>query len=289
MKLRALPLTTIVASLFALAGCGRQAIPATTVAQSSAAALALVEASAAAHGLDRYRGLHDVSVRYEGRWLSIVDKVQPILVDKNYRKGSEERWLIRERVLAQHHLGPAGEKHVLRSPGAIQVWYDGRVNADRAKDAAAAIVADSYTMFLTGPIFFLDRGARLLPAGEGEVDGAPCDRVLAVLQPGLGNATEDRVLLSIDRATKRLLRVRFTLNGLPSTVGAEVDVTFSAHRTIAGVLWPTEFFERVRAPLAIPAHRWRLLGLDVDRGFTAEDLAGPSYRNTAAAAAKAPA
>jgi hypothetical protein len=107
-----------------------------------------------------------------------------------------------------------------------------------------------------------------------------------VLRPGFGNAKEDRVILFIDRATKQLRRVRMTLSGLESTLGAEVDVTFRDFRTIEGVLWPTDFDERIRVPFDLHAHHWKMLGLDINRGFRAADLtsAGPKNRASRAAA-----
>jgi hypothetical protein len=65
-------------------------------------------------------------------------------------------------------------------------------------------------------------------------------------------------VLFIDRATKQLRRVRMTLNGVESTRGAEVDVTFRNFRTVEGVLWATDFDERIRVPFDLHAHHWTL-------------------------------
>jgi hypothetical protein len=85
-------------------------------------------------------------------------------------------------------------------------------------------------------------------------------------------AKEDRVILHIDRSSKLLRRVRLTLNGLDSTRGAEVDVTFRDFKNIDGVLWPTDFDERIRSPFKLHAHHWNLRGLDSNRGLSARDL-----------------
>lgn len=63
--------------------------------------------------------------------------------------------------------------------------------------------------------------------------------------------------------------VRMTLDGIESTRGAEVDVTFRDFRKIDGVLWPTDFDERIRVPFDLHAHHWKMLGLDTSRGLRA--------------------
>ena len=63
-----------------------------------------------------------------------------------------------------------------------------------------------------------------------------------------------------------------TLNGLESTRGAEVDVTFRDFRKICGVLWPTDFDERIRVPFDLPAHHWKMVGLDTNRGLRTSDV-----------------
>ncbi len=277
-----LPVSSLLFLTLLTAGCGTAQIAKSRAVGSPEQAAAILARAIAAHGGDAWGRLHDVSVRYEGDWLSIVDRVQPVLVDKPFRKSSEERFLRAEGILAQAHQGPAGTKQVVRTPEGIKVWYNGKEESDAEKIASAALVADAYRMFLTGPFFFADRRAELRPAGGDTVDGAACDRILAILRPGFGLSPEDRVLLSIDRKTGLLRRVRFTLEGLASTRGAEVDTTFGNWREIGGVLWPTEFFERIRAPLRLSAHRWKLLGLDLDRGLTPEEVTGATFSGAAA-------
>ena len=144
-----------------------------------------------------------------------------------------------------------------------------------------------YTLFLLGPFYFDRPGVVFAPAGEAVVDKAACDQVLAVLRPGFGLAEEDRVILFIDRNTKQLRRVRMTLSGLESTRGAEVDVTFRDFRNIGGIVWPTDFDERIRVPFDLHAHHWRMLGLDTNRGLSASDLAVTGFKGRAAKPAAA--
>ena len=265
-----------------LSACASPKICTRDIPKSDAKAAALLAASQRAHGASAFAKVRDVSVRYDGRWASLGPRFQPVLADTKFRRNSEERLLVGPRVIAQEHTGPAGKKVVVRAPGKVSVGNNGAVSHDDATTRAAALVADAYTMFLLGPFYFDRPGVTLAPNGESIVDKATCDEVLAVLRPGFGSAAEDRVLLFIDRATKQLRRVRLTLNGLESTRGAEVDVTFRDFRTIDGILWPTDFDERIRVPFDLHAHHWKMLGLDMNRGFRAADLTPSGFKNRAA-------
>lgn len=39
-----------------------------------------------------------------------------------------------------------------------------------------------------------------------------------------------------------------------------------------GIHFQCVFFERVKAPISIDAHAWRLTGLDINRSYTVDDL-----------------
>lgn len=119
------------------------------------------------------------------------------------------------------------------------------------------------------------------------VDGRPCLTLVAVRQPGHGLSAEDRYLLFIDAENHLLRRIRFTMEGLASTQGAVAEVDFFDHREIAGVNWPTRFYERLRKPIPnLPVHDWRLIGLDVNRGLTESDISGPTFSAKAAEVAR---
>ncbi len=265
-----------------LASCASPQVSLRPVERSDSRAAALVAASQRAHGGKAFAKVRDLSVRYEGEWAPIGPRFQPVLADTKFRHGSEERFLVQERVMAQEHTGPAGKKVVLRTPGKVTVTYNGALSDDEEARRAAALVADAYTMFLLGPFYFDRPGVVFSSAGEAMVDDLLCDKVLAVLRPGFGFAGEDRVVLFIDRASKQLRRVRMTLNGLESTRGAEVDVTFREFREIDGILWPTDFDERIRVPFRLHAHHWKMTGITINSNFRAADLTVAGWKDRAA-------
>ena len=123
-------------------------------------------------------------------------------------------------------------------------------------------------------------------AATADLEGQTCDELATTLRPGIGSA-EDRVVLFIGRQDHLLHRVRFTLNALESTRGAEVHVDLMGQRRLAGVMWPTRYNERIDQPVSLPAHRWSLLGFDVNRGYTDADVAAPGFKGSAAAPARA--
>ena len=77
-----------------------------------------------------------------------------------------------------------------------------------------------------------------------------------------------------------------TLNGFETTRGAHVDTTFLAYRQVGPYLLPVRFSERVRGPLRIKAHEWHTTGIDLDRGWTREEVSGPAYTGKAAVPAR---
>ena len=248
------------------------------LAVSTTAGRQLLDASLRAHGSESFARIRDIAVSYDGEWKSAVWLFQPILIDKGFRKRSEERILLPNLEIGQRHFGPEGEKHVFRTAGDVEVWYRGVANEIPLRDQAAAAVADGYAMFLLGPFYFLLRHAVIDVDRPTVVDGRPCDQVLAILRPGFGSSPEDRVLIAIDSENHLVRRLRFTFNALPSTQGVVADVLPTKYVRIDGVYWPTEFVEIIKNPLVnLTVHRWRVTGLDTNRGLTLEDVSGESF------------
>lgn len=260
-----------VAAVLALAGCATPnpdlppSEPDEVAVAGGQNGKALLERSARSQGNDlrRYR---EVKVAYDGTWSSFPKLTQKVLVDADFRETSEEVYFPAVGKVKQIHRGPGGQKTVVRSrPDAISVSYEGRVNEDSEVKAAAALVADAYTMFLFGSSWLLKHGSEFSYLGQRDVEGVACDLVAVTLRPGLGVAERDRAVAWLDGESGVMRRVTFTLNGLDSTQGAEVDVTFDDFLTASdGSLWPGYFLEMIRRPVNTRAHEWRATSLVVD-------------------------
>ncbi len=271
------------AVLVFLWGCSSRGMPPVGALEIQADARALLQQSAEAHGLTAFQKITDISVAYTGDWYGLVGKIQPTLVDPDFRQSSQERIVIKPApIVAQLHTGSKGSKQVFRTTETIAVRYNAVADTRADVLAAAALVADGYRMFLTGPFYFLDGNVSLSIVGNDSVNGLPCQTLLIVRRPGHGMATEDRYLLFIDSENHYLRRLRFTMEGLESTRGAIAEVDFFDHQTIAGVVWPTRFYERLIKPIPnLPVHDWRLTGLDVNRGLSEADLGGSAFSSKA--------
>jgi hypothetical protein len=267
---------------------------------TSAEAESLLAMSAAAHGLTALSTLTDISVSYAGKWRAFMNKLQPALVDTGYRGASEERMLLRERLVAQAFTGPSGRKHVVRRSlpgerGTARVWFNGEESHSDEKLAAAALVVDGYGLFLLGPMLLalqwqIERslvmeldGVEHLTLDHREYE---CDVLRIGMTPGIGFSESDELALFIDREEHLMRRVRFSLDGLESTRGAIAEVEAYEHVTLHGVRWPTRFYERLLRPLPLPVHNWHLTGLDVNRGLTVGEVDGPEFNGKAAAPAR---
>ena len=257
------------------------------------AAERLLQQSADEHGWAAYLGLGDINVRYEGAWRPLIDRVQPVVVDKGFRGASEERLMPQAGVVAQAFTGPAGSKHVwwqrgkasegaLASPGQVAVWFNGQPNTQAAADAAAALVAEAYGLFLLGPLWLAGQGHAMQMGGKARVDGRACQVVQVWKRPGLGRVALDRVAVYIDAERGITRRVQFTLEGFANTQGAVAEVDTFEHQRRFGVLWPMRSYEEVVHPIRLPAHDWRIAGLDVNRGYEPAALKGPRFSGAAA-------
>jgi hypothetical protein len=282
----------------ALGGCTSPLPPAAqpNAAPDLAAAMRL-RRSAEAHGFGAFRQLRDINIAYDGKWRPLIGKIQPEVVDAGYRGSSQERLMPSLGINAQLYTGPSGMKKVLwkraadanaasgNGLGEIAVWRNGIPATDAPTLDASALVAEAYKLFLLGPLWLAGRDVSPRMAGTERVDGRLCDIVEVWLAPGLGRTPRDRVALCIDREDDVMRRVRFTLEGFAGTQGAVAEVDTFEHARHFGVLWPMRSFERVLHPIALPAHDWRIVGLDVNRGYGAQALQGPALEGAAAAPA----
>ncbi len=255
-----------------------------SAAGSTEAGTRLLQESAMAHGAPALDGIHDISVGYQGEWRPFMNRMQPALVDAGFRGGSQERLLLRARMIGQSHQGPDGQKQVVRregqAPKDLAVAFNGTVATDRTRRDAAALVADAYALFLLGPLWLArqPQDGLLIERGGTETiesgnESRLCDVLRIQLRPGLGFAPSDRLDVLIDRSDRLMRRVRFTLDGLQSTQGALAEVDTWRHVAMSGIQFPTRFHEQLLRPLPLPVHDWHLTGLDLDRGLQPSDIA----------------
>jgi hypothetical protein len=287
-------LLAAVALVWGLVGCGSMPLP--RGKSSEPQALALLEQAQQAHGKGAFAAVKDISVSYTGTWFTAITKIQPEITDIAFRQTSQERMLMADGLIAQIHSGPGGEKTVIedskariagQNNGALSIWYNQQPHTQAAQMAASHIVLHAYQLFLY-PAFYVQRASWLELAGSDVINGRPCDKLLAVLRPGIGNSAEDRVRLCIDRQDKLVRSTWLTLEGSEPSKGAVVSVVYDKFVEVGGVVWPAHFYETVVSPLAgLPAHDFSLSGLDVNRGLTRADFAEGKLLNKAAVPAAA--
>jgi len=115
------------------------------------------------------------------------------------------------------------------------------------------------------PSWLSRQGTDFKHIDERMLDGERCHLIAGRLSPGFGNSAEDHFIAWIGRDSSLMRRFQFTLNGLDSTRGADVDVTFSDFRKAAdGSVWPGNFVEYIQRPLLAKAHQWRMTSLRLD-------------------------
>jgi hypothetical protein len=278
----------VAASLF-LTACGSMPLPKGNSSQLEA--LALLEQAQQAHGKAAFAAVRDISVSYTGTWFTAITKIQPEITDIAFRQTSQERMLMADGLIAQIHAGPGGQKTVVedskekldgQNNGKLSIWYNQVPHTGAPQMAASHIVLHAYQLFLY-PAFYVQRASLLELAGSDVINGRPCDKLLAVLRPGIGNSAEDRVQLCIDKQDKRVRSTWLTLEGSEPSKGAVVSVVYDKFVEVGGVVWPAHFYETVVSPLAgLPAHDFSLSGLDVNRGLTRADFADGQFLNKAA-------
>lgn len=278
----------LVAGLW-LAGCAtgfpRAAAP--YAAADGLDGTAVLARSVAAHGGDLRTRSGDLNYASDGRWESLIQRIQPVVTDAGYRVTAEARYAPSSGVHAIRYQGPKGTKQVLRTRGGIEVYYDGVRATETETLQAAAMTTDAFELFHFGPTFLAARASQVTRMADADEGGARYQRVRVEITPGFGEAANDTVIAWFDAQTHLLHRVHLTLNGFPTTQGAHVDTTMTGYRAFDGVMLPTRFHERVRGPLRIDAHTWWVTGLDTDRGWQPGDVADGAFTGTAAQPATA--
>ena len=252
------------AALILLSSCSSLPVPGLAKTPPDQAAQNILKQSAKRHG-DPWKSYSQVKVAYSGEWSPVASKLQPVLSDTGFRRTSVETYQPRSDKVSQIHQGPAGTKSVVRSRPDIQISFNGIPSKDREAIDSAALVADAYTAFLFGPSWLAVKGSDFRKIDGRTLDGERCHLIAGRLSPGFGNTGEDHFIAWIGENSGLMKRFQFTLNGLETTRGADVDVTFSHHLTAAdGSVWPSQFVEYIQRPILAKAHRWDMTSLTLD-------------------------
>ena len=279
--------TILLALIVALAGCS--AFPQARSGiefDDGRSASDIFEHCLAAHGGDIHEYPGDINIATDGRWYSVIQRIQPVVSDAGFRVTSEERFRPRDGTYAIRHSGPAGNKYVVRTASSILVHYNGvAVDADDERTRSTAMTNDAFRMFHFGPSFIKHRATAMTRLPDAREAGRDYLRVLASLSPGFGQSDIDHVVLWIDAESSRLFRVHMTLEGFETTRGAHVDTTFLEYLQVGPYLLPSRFSERVRGPIRVLAHEWHITGMDIDHGWTDADVTGSDFSGRAAAPA----
>lgn len=253
---------------------------------SQAKANALFLATFNAHGGEHLAELENVNVGLDGKWKKLIRRIQPLVTDFTYRVRSQERLLPKERVYAAHYQGPAGSKTVYRTPDSIQVWYNGEQSQDPEVLSSSALTGDSFHLFLLGPLALQSWSGAFQKLSDARLNSTNYHRLYLERVPGFGLSERDEVVLWIDPQTFLTKMVQITLEGHSTTQGAHVEVEYLDYTKVDDYTFPSKFFERVNAPIAIDAHAWELTGIDINRDYRGEDISGEALTGNAAQAAK---
>lgn len=242
---------------------------------------ALFKQTFIAHGGAHLDELQNVSVGLDGKWKQLIRRIQPLVTNFTYRVESQERLLPNDGVYAAHYQGPAGTKSVFRSPDSIQVHYNGEPSNDPAVLSSTALTADAFHLFLLGPLALDKWRADFKRLSDAKLKQQTYYRIYLERIPGFGFSKRDEVVLWIEPETNLTKLIQITLEGHDTTRGAHVEVEYLDYIKREPYVFPSKFFERVNAPIAIDAHAWQLTGIDINRDYTASDLQKPAFKGAA--------
>lgn len=210
------------------------------------------------------KALRNVSYETDGSWEFLVTKVQPLITDDSYRMIGQEFIDLEAGHYTALFSGPAGTKKVIRTTDTVAVYYNGQQSKDDDVLKAAAMTADATSVFYLGPAALGHREYQFTRLSDIVENGTIYYRIYSVVEPGFGFSERDELVFWIDRDSFLVYRTHITLEGFRTTRGAHVDVTNLANRQVDGHIFASEFFERVRGPLALDVHHWWMTSIGVN-------------------------
>ena len=98
---------------------------------------------------------------------------------------------------------------VFRTPSNISVAYDGDINRDENKNAAAALTADAFLLITLGPLALNERISNWQRLPDSSESGNQYYRINGQLHPGIGLSDNDYITLWVDN--KLTSPIAFTL------------------------------------------------------------------------------
>jgi hypothetical protein len=265
-----MPIKFLVALLFVsfLSGCASK-FPSPqfdAVVDTQLSATQIFDRTFAVHGGGSLEQLEDVNLSISGEWKSLIKRIQPLVTDYNYRVDSQQRLFLNDRGYVALYIGPGGSKKVVRPGDSLAVYYNGEQSNDPAVLSSTALTSDAFHMFLLGPLALQNWRDQFTRLTDISYQGKSYHRLHLYRIPGFGYSEQDQVVLWVDTESGRSKMIQITLEGHSSTKGAHVEVEYLDYIQQGNYLFPSEFFERVNAPIAIDAHAWHLTGLDINRG-----------------------
>lgn len=226
------------------------------------------------HGGGSLDQLNDVNLSLSGEWKRLIKRIQPLVTDFNYRVNSQERLFPNSGGYVALYTGPGGTKKVVRSPSSLEVYYNGEPSNDPEVLSSTALTADAFHLFLLGPLALKEWQSEFTRLTDITYKDQTYYRLHLYRNPGFGYSKQDQVVLWIDTVSERTKIIQITLEGHSTTKGAHVEVEFLDYIQQGDYLFPSNFFERVNAPLSVDAHAWHLTGLDINRNNTLDSYKG---------------
>jgi hypothetical protein len=222
----------------------------------------IMNACAAAGGIERWRSKQDVSLRLADNWRL------PIGVWPESNLEAMHYYLLHRkigRVEMESKKGLHQWGLYRNRPWAL---LNGIKDSDGIKDADYAI--SSFIYFFEMPFNFLDEGAYPEFVGEEIIDGKVYEKVYVSFGLNFGFYPTDWYLAYFDKTAGRLAFVVYTsLEKSPSFV--EYNAAFDDYREIGGLIIPTSVVVKMSRPISgIRIHEWKISDVRFDGGLSDE-------------------
>jgi hypothetical protein len=219
----------------------------------------VMNACAAAGGIERWRAKQDVSFHLVDRW-SLPISVWPAM-----NVEATHHYLLHRNIGRVEMNTKDGLHHWGLFDGRPWALLNGVVDANGVKRAEYAI--SNFIYFFEMPFKFLDAGAYAEFVGDEILDGKTCDKVYVSFGLNVGYYPTDWYLVYFDKATGRLASVTYTsLEKSPSFV--EYNATFDGYQEVEGIVMPTQVAVKMSRPIPeIRIHQWQISNIRFDAGL----------------------